>query len=110
MPADTRAKRLFSALYFQVLFGIVVGGLVGYFFAHAGVALKPLGDGFIKLIKMLLGPIVFLTIVLGIARMGDIKRVGRVGLKALVYFELVSSLALVIGLIVGSVFHPGTSM
>jgi aerobic C4-dicarboxylate transport protein len=110
MPADTRAKRLFSALYFQVLFGIVVGGLVGYFFPHAGVALKPLGDGFIKLIKMLLGPLVFLTIVLGIARMGDIKRVGRVGLKALVYFELVSSLALVIGLIVGSVFHPGTSM
>jgi aerobic C4-dicarboxylate transport protein len=110
MPADTRAKRLFSALYFQVLIGIVVGGLIGYFFPHAGVALKPFGDGFIKLIKMLLGPIVFLTIVLGIARMGDIKRVGRVGLKALVYFELVSSLALVIGLVVGLVFHPGTAM
>jgi aerobic C4-dicarboxylate transport protein len=110
MPADTRAKRLFSALYFQVLIGIVVGSLIGHFFPHAGVALKPFGDGFIKLIKMVLGPIVFLTIVLGIARMGDIKRVGRVGLKALVYFEVVSSLALVIGLIVGTVFHPGTSM
>jgi aerobic C4-dicarboxylate transport protein len=110
MPVDTRAKRLFSALYFQVLIGIVVGGLVGYLSPHAGVALKPLGDGFIKLIKMVLGPIVFLTVVLGIARMGDIKRVGRVGLKALVYFELVSSLALVIGLVVGSVFHPGSAM
>ena len=110
MPADTRAKRLFSALYFQVLIGIVVGSLIGYFFPHAGVALKPFGDGFIKLIRMVLGPIVFLTIVLGIARMGDIKRVGRVGLKALFYFEVVSSFALVIGLVVGSVFHPGTSM
>lgn len=103
-------KRLISTLYFQVLLGIILGGLIGYFFPHTGVALKPLGDGFIKLIKMLLGPIVFLTVVLGVAKMGDIKRVGRVGLKAIVYFEIVSTFALLIGLVVGSVFHPGNTM
>jgi Na+/H+-dicarboxylate symporter len=97
-------------LYFQVLIGIVVGGLIGYLFPHVGVALKPLGDGFIKLIKMLLGPIVFLTVVLGVARMGNVKRVGRVGLKAIIYFEIVSSLALIIGLAVGAGFHPGSTM
>lgn len=110
MVSKTQTKRLFSTLYFQVLVGIVIGGLIGYFFPHTGTALKPFGDGFIKLIKMLLGPIVFLTVVLGVARMGDVKRVGRVGLKAVVYFEIVSSLALIIGLVVGSVFHPGSAM
>jgi Na+/H+-dicarboxylate symporter len=103
-------RRLFSTLYFQVLVGIVIGGLIGYLFPHFGVSLKPFGDGFIKLIKMLLGPIVFLTVVLGVARMGDVKRVGRVGLKAIIYFEIVSSLALIIGLAVGIGFHPGSSM
>jgi Na+/H+-dicarboxylate symporter len=103
-------RKLFSTLYFQVLLGIVIGGLVGYFFPHVGTSLKPLGDGFIKLIKMLLGPIVFLTVVLGIARMGDVKRVGRVGLKAVIYFEIVSSLALIIGLAVGAGFQPGSTM
>jgi aerobic C4-dicarboxylate transport protein len=103
-------KRLIKTLYFQVLVGILIGALIGYFFPHAGTALRPLGDAFIKLIKMLLGPIVFLTITLGIAKMGDLKRVGRVGLKAVVYFEIVSSLALIIGLAVGSVFHPGSTM
>ena len=110
MISQSKTKRLFSTLYFQVFVGIVIGGLIGYFFPHTGTALKPLGDGFIKLIKMLLGPIVFLTVVLGVARMGDVKRVGRVGLKALVYFEIVSTLALIIGLVVGSVFHPGSAM
>ena len=103
-------KRLFTALYFQVLLGIILGGLIGYFFPHAGVALKPLGDAFIKLIRMLLGPIVFLTVVLGVAKMGDVKRVGRVGLKAIVYFEIVSTFALFLGLIIGSIFHPGSGM
>jgi len=110
MPAQRRMRRLFSTLYFQVLVGIVIGGLIGYLFPHFGVSLKPFGDGFIKLIKMLLGPIVFLTVVLGVARMGDVKRVGRVGLKAIIYFEIVSSLALIIGLAVGIGFHPGSSM
>jgi len=110
MPAQSRMRRLFSTLYFQVLVGIIIGGLVGYFFPHFGVSLKPFGDGFIKLIKMLLGPIVFLTVVLGVARMGDVKRVGRVGLKAIIYFEIVSSLALIIGLAVGIGFHPGSGM
>jgi aerobic C4-dicarboxylate transport protein len=110
MISQSKTKRLFSTLYFQVFVGIVIGGLIGYFFPHTGTALKPLGDGFIKLIKMLLGPIVFLTVVLGVARMGDVKRVGRVGLKAVVYFEIVSTLALIIGLVVGSVFHPGSAM
>jgi DAACS family dicarboxylate/amino acid:cation (Na+ or H+) symporter/aerobic C4-dicarboxylate transport protein len=103
-------KRLSSTLYFQVLLGLLLGGLIGYFFPHAGIALKPLGDGFIKLIKMLLGPIIFLTVVLGVAKMGDVKRVGRVGLKAIVYFEIVSSFALIIGLAVGNLFHPGSTM
>jgi Na+/H+-dicarboxylate symporter len=103
-------RRLFSTLYFQVLVGIIIGGLIGYFFPHFGTTLKPFGDGFIKLIKMLLGPIVFLTVVLGVARMGDVKRVGRVGLKAVIYFEIVSSLALIIGLAVGIWFQPGGSM
>src|ERR1035437_9593856 len=110
MISQSKTKRLFSTLYFQVFVGIVIGGLIGYFFPHTGTALKPLGDGFIKLIKMLLGPIVFLTVVLGVARMGDVKTVGRVGLKAVVYFEIVSTLALIIGLVVGSVFHPGSAM
>ena len=103
-------KRLLSTLYFQVVLGIAIGGLIGYFFPHAGVALKPLGDGFIKLIRMLLGPIVFLTVVLGVAKMGDVKRVGRVGLKAIVYFEIVSSFALLLGLLIASLFHPGSGM
>lgn len=103
-------KRLFTTLYCQVLLGIILGGLIGYFFPHAGVALKPLGDAFIKLIRMLLGPIVFLTVVLGVAKMGDVKRVGRVGLKAIVYFEIVSTFALFLGLIIGSIFHPGSGM
>lgn len=110
MQTQSRIRQLFSTLYFQVLIGIIVGGLIGYFFPHFGTALKPFGDGFIKLIKMLLGPIVFLTVVLGVARMGDVKRVGRVGLKAVVYFEIVSSLALIIGLAVGFWFHPGSTM
>ncbi len=103
-------KRLISTLYFQVLAGILLGAALGYFSPHAGAALKPLGDAFIKLIKMLLGPIVFLTVALGIAKMGDVKRVGRVGLKAIVYFEIVSSFALMLGLAVGLLFHPGSAM
>ena len=81
-------------LWVQVAIGIVLGVLAGVLFPHAAVTLKPLGDGFIKLIRMILPPIVFATVVVGIARMGDLKEAGRVGAKALVYFEIVSTLAL----------------
>ena len=86
---------------------MVVGVVVGTFFPHLGEAMKPLGDGFIKLVKMIIAPVVFCTVVVGIANMGDVKRVGRVGGKALLYFEVVSTFALVIGLIVGKVLQPG---
>src|SRR5260221_3262796 len=89
---------LLGQLYVQVLLGIVLGILFGYLFPETAAAMKPLGDGFIKLIRMLLAPIIFATVVVGIAKMGDIKEVGRVGIKALIYFEIVSSLALIIGL------------
>jgi len=99
--------RLHRHLYFRVLVGIVVGGLIGYLAPNAGIALKPLGDGFIALVKMLIGPVIFCTVVLGIAGAGDMRKVGRVGGKALIYFEAVSTLALVIGLIVVNVLRPG---
>ena len=94
-------------LYFWVLVAILAGGTFGYIAPDHAVALKPLGDGFIALVKMLIGPIIFCTVVLGIAGAGDMKKVGRVGVKALVYFELVSTLALGIGLLVMHVLHPG---
>src|SRR5215218_3936487 len=93
-------KRLTGHLYFWVLLAIVAGGLFGYFYPARAVRLKPLGDGFIALVKMLISPVIFCTVVLGIAGAGDIKKVGRVGGKALIYFEAVSTVALVIGLLV----------
>jgi aerobic C4-dicarboxylate transport protein len=102
--------RLFRSLYLQVLVAVAVGVLIGHFRPGLGVALKPLGDGFIKLIKMLIAPIVFTTVVGGIARMGDLRKVGTVGLKTIVYFELVTTLALAIGLVVGKVVQPGAGM
>src|SRR5689334_24540492 len=104
MPAR---RRWYSVLYIQVLIAIAIGIAIGYFFPKWGAALKPLGDGFIQLIKMMIAPVIFCTIVHGIASMRDLTKVGRVGVKALVYFELVSTLALAIGLIVGEVLHPG---
>ena len=94
-------------LYFWVLLAILVGGTIGYVSPETGVALKPLGDGFIALIKMLIAPIIFCTVVLGIAGAGSMKKVGRVGGKALLYFEVVSTIALAIGLIVANVLRPG---
>jgi aerobic C4-dicarboxylate transport protein len=102
--------RIFRSLYAQVLIAVVAGALVGYFWPSAGVALKPLGDGFIKLIKMLIGPIVFCTVVLGISGMEDLKKVGRTGGLALLYFEVVSTLALVIGLVVVNIARPGAGV
>ena len=100
----------FRTLYVQVLVAVVAGALIGYLWPETGVALKPLGDGFIRLIKMLIGPIVFCTVVLGISGMEDLKKVGRTGGLALVYFEVVSTIALVIGLVVVNVVRPGAGM
>ena len=100
-------KPLYKSLYVQVIVAIVVGVLLGHFDPHAGEAMKPLGDGFIKLIKMIIAPIIFCTVVLGIAGMEDMKKVGRTGGLALLYFEVVSSIALVIGLVVVNVMQPG---
>ena len=96
-----------SRLYLWVLGAILVGGLIGHFAPETGVALKPLGDGFIALIKMLIGPIIFLTVVAGIAGVADVKKVGRVGAKAILYFEVVSTFALAIGLLVVNLWKPG---
>ena len=93
-----------------MLIAILIGALVGLWFPHVGTALKPLADGFIKLIKMLLAPIIFGTVVVGMAKMGDLKEVGRIGVKALVYFEVLSTIALVIGLIVVNLLKPGAGM
>jgi aerobic C4-dicarboxylate transport protein len=96
-----------KSLYAQVLLGIIGGVLLGYIAPEAGAAMRPLGDGFIKLIRMLIAPVIFCTLVVGIAQMGALKELGRIGLRALLYFEIVSSLALVIGLTVVRVVEPG---
>ena len=97
----------YTILYVQVLIAIVIGVLVGHFYPDLGKALKPLGDAFIALIKMMIAPVIFCTVVHGISSMSDLKKVGRVGLKALIYFEVVSTFALVIGIIVAEVLQPG---
>ena len=97
----------YSILYIQVLIAIALGILIGHFYPDLGKALKPLGDAFIALIKMMIAPVIFCTVVHGISSMGDLKRVGRVGIKALIYFEVISTLALAIGLIVGRTLQPG---
>src|SRR5882672_4321320 len=90
---------LYARLWFQVIVGIVVGVVLGQINPGLGASMKPLGDGFVKLIRMMIAPIIFGTVVVGIAKMGDMKEVGRVGIKALVYFEVVTTVALVIGLV-----------
>ena len=100
-------KNVTQHLYFWVLLAILIGGTIGYVSPETGVALKPLGDGFIALVKMLIAPIIFCTVVLGIAGAGSMKKVGRVGGKALLYFEVVSTFALIIGLVVANVIEPG---
>lgn len=102
-----KGKKFYQVLYFQVLAAIGIGVLLGYFYPDTGTAMKPLGEGFIKLIKMIIAPIIFCTVVSGIAGMDDMKKVGRVGAKALLYFEVVSSIALAIGLAVVTLIQPG---
>jgi aerobic C4-dicarboxylate transport protein len=108
-PASSR-RRFYQSLYLQVLAATLAGALLGYFLPHAAVAMKPLGDGFVKLIKMLIGPIIFCTVVLGIAGMQDLKKVGRTGGLAVLYFEALSTLALILGLVVVNVVRPGAGM
>src|ERR1700722_15565664 len=101
---------VYKRLYFQVLLGMTLGALLGWLRPELGVAMKPFGDGFIKLIRMVIAPIIFGTVVVGIAKMGEMKEVGRIGVRALVYFEVVSTIALVIGLIVVNLAHPGSGV
>jgi aerobic C4-dicarboxylate transport protein len=105
-----RIRQSLSKLYVQVLIGIVIGVLLGHFNPEVGAQMKPLGDLFIKLIRMVLAPIIFASVVVGIARMNDIHEAGRVGVKALLYFEIVSTFALAIGLVVVNVMKPGAGM
>ncbi|WP_457967567.1 C4-dicarboxylate transporter DctA [Pseudomonas sp. R4-84] len=107
---ENSKSRWYSQLYVQVLIGIVIGAAIGYFVPDIGAKLQPFADGFIKLIKMLLAPIIFGTVVVGIAKMGNIKEVGRIGVKALIYFEILSTIALVVGLIVVNIVKPGVGM
>jgi aerobic C4-dicarboxylate transport protein len=103
-------RPFYKNLYLQVLAGITLGVTVGVIWPERGAAMRPLGDGFVKLIKMLIAPIVFATITVGIARMGAMRDVGRIGLRTLLYFEVVSTLALMIGLVVANVLQPGSGV
>src|SRR5436190_5749727 len=111
-------KRFYHHLYFWVLVGMLLGILVGHFFPEkgaqpgdfTGTQLKPLGDAFIRLIRMMVAPIIFTTVVVGMAGMGNLKRIGRIGIKSFIYFEVMTTLALVIGWVVAKVFQPGAGM
>src|SRR5471030_1859373 len=100
----------FKSLYLQVLFAIAAGILLGHFYPELGAQMKPLGDGFVKLIKMIIAPVIFCTVVTGIAGMESMKAVGRTGAIALLYFEIVSTIALIIGLVIVNVVQPGAGM
>ena len=107
---DARPRPFYKKLYFWVLLGIALGVAVGHFMPETGIALKPLGDGFIKLIKMIIAPVIFCTIVTGIVGMNSLSGVGRVGLKAVIYFEIMTTIALFIGLITANTLRPGDGM
>jgi aerobic C4-dicarboxylate transport protein len=109
-PPAPKPRRFYRSLYFRVILGIVVGVLLGVFYPRAAESMKPFGDGFIKLIRMMIGPIIFFTVVVGIASIGDMRKLGRVGLKALLYFEVVTTAALLIGLTVVTIVQPGAGM
>ncbi|RUT82647.1 cation:dicarboxylase symporter family transporter, partial [Mesorhizobium sp. M7A.T.Ca.US.000.02.1.1] len=103
-------KRHFARTYVQVLAAMVLGAAIGYLYPETGQSLKPLGDAFIKVIKMIIAPVIFLTIATGIAGMSDLQKVGRVAAKAMVYFLTFSTLALVVGLIVANIVQPGAGL
>ena len=103
-------KPIYRHLYFQVLTAIALGVALGHFYPDLGAAMKPLGDIFIKAVKMIISPVIFCTVVHGIASAGDLKRVGKIGLKALIYFEVLTTIALLIGLVSMNVVQPGVGM
>ncbi|WP_353146866.1 dicarboxylate/amino acid:cation symporter [Chryseobacterium sp.] len=102
-----KVKKLYQQLYFQVIVAIIAGILLGKFYPELGEKMKPLGDGFIKLVKMIIAPVIFITLTLGIAHMTDLKKVGRIAIKAMIYFFTFSTLALIIGLLIGNILQPG---
>jgi aerobic C4-dicarboxylate transport protein len=108
--ATSGRKPLYKQIYLWVLVGIVLGILVGHFFPKTGQALEPIGESFVNLITMVIAPIIFCTVVAGIAGMSDLKSVGRIGLKALIYFEVLTTVALILGLVVINVVHPGAGV
>lgn len=109
-PTEAKRKPLYKSLYIQVLCAIVIGAVLGHVAPDLGAKMKPLGDGFIKLIKMMVGPIIFCTVVTGITAMDNMKQAGRVGLKAMIYFAVLSGFSLFIGLVIANVVKPGEGM
>src|ERR1700679_1012811 len=99
-----------KSLYLQGLAGVVLGALLGHFWPTLAVQMQPLGDAFIKLVRMIIAPIVFVTVVVGIAKLSDAKEVGRIGLKAIIYFEVMTTVAMFIGLVVGHLLQPGAGL
>jgi aerobic C4-dicarboxylate transport protein len=110
MPAAAGKTKWYRHLYVQVLIAVVLGILLGHYYPEFGTAMKPLGDNFLKLIKLMVAPLIFCTVVHGIASMSDIKAVGRIGVKSLIYFEVMTSLALALGLVIVNVLKPGVGM
>ena len=110
LPSHSSASGRSHSLYLQVIIAVVTGILVGYFFPNIGASLRPLGDGFVKLIKMVIAPVIFLTVCTGIAGMADLKQTGRVAGKAMAYFLFFSTFALVVGMIVANVARPGAGL
>src|SRR5207244_7796962 len=109
--APARAKPpIYNSLYAQVITAVIIGVLLGHFYPSVGETMKPLGDAFIKLIKMMIAPIIFCTVVVGIAGMEDMKKVGKTGGLALLYFEVVSTISLIVGLIIVNLVQPGSGM
>ena len=107
-PSPPKKQKFYQSLYVQVILAIIIGILLGYFFPDFGASLKPLGEAFIKLVKMIIAPVIFLTVVTGIAGMNDMKSVGRVAGKAMLYFITFSTLALIVGLVVANIIDPAT--
>ena len=108
--ADAAPRPFYCHLYVQVLIAVVIGVLLGHFWPQTGASLQPLGDGFIKLVKMIIAPVIFLTVVTGIASMHDLEKVGRVGAKAMIYFLVFSTLALIVGLVIANLVQPGSGL
>lgn len=108
--ATRNSKPWYAILYVQVLIAVVLGSMIGHFSPKVGISLKPLGDAFVGLIRMMIAPVIFCVIVQGIASMSDLKKVGKVGVKTLIYFEVASTMALLVGIVVALLFHPGAGL